>query len=157
MTAIAIALCGSAGAEPAAAPGGMVAAHPAGWRHLPEIARAVAAATAGKGVALDAADAWGEPAAGCHAVWLALHGGTASAPVLAEQVLGSVAALSPADLARPTAPEGVLAFSFARPPYRGRVRARLGAGRISAVACFGDGREPDACDAACRGVLEGAP
>jgi hypothetical protein len=51
----------------------------------------------------------------------------------------------------------VLAFRFARPPFRGRVRARLGHGRITAIACFFNQREPTACDAACIGVLDTVP
>jgi len=163
--AVAVAACSAAGAEPApaarpaaaaAAPAGP-AAHPAGWRQLPAIASAVAAAARADGVAVDATDAWGEPARGCYAVWLALRGGSAGAAALADQVLGSVAGLAPTEVVRPIGPDGTLAFGFARPPYRGRVRARVGAGRIAAVACFANQREPLTCDAACRGVLEAAP
>ncbi|HMG23886.1 MAG TPA: hypothetical protein VK607_21275 [Kofleriaceae bacterium] len=166
--AVAVAACSAAGAEPAPAAGppaaavapagpAATAAHPAGWRQLPAVASAVAAAARTDGVAVDATDAWGEPARGCYAVWLALRGGSAGAAALADQVLGSVAGLSPTEVVRPIGPDGTLAFGFARPPYRGRVRAKVGAGRISAVACFANQREPVACDAACRGVLEGAP
>jgi len=155
LTAIALGLaaCGAAGADPAPAAG----AHPDGWRPLPAIAAAITAAAAGDGVTVDAASAWGEPAVDCYAVWLALHGPTADAAALADQVLAGVATLSPADLVRPAGPDGTLAFSFARPPYRGRLRAQLGGGRIAAVACFGSQREPAACDAACARVLQGAP
>jgi hypothetical protein len=124
---------------------------------LPAIAAAVTAAAASDGVTVDAASAWGEPAGGCYAVWLALHGPAAGAPELADQVLAGMTELAPADIARPSGPDGALAFSFARPPYRGRVRAQLGGGRISAVACFGNQREPRACDAACTYVLQGVP
>jgi hypothetical protein len=155
LTVLAIVACSPAGAEPAAAPADR--AHPAGWRQLPAITGAVTAAARADGVTLDAVDAWGEPAVGCYAVWLDLHGRTTDAAALADQVLAGVAGLSPSEIARPTEPDGVLGFGFARPPYRGRVRARLGGGRVSAVACFGNQREPVACDAACTRVLQGAP
>jgi hypothetical protein len=159
LTMLALVACspagaGPAGIQPAAAPAGPV--HPAGWRRLPAIGASVTAAAKADGVTVDAVDAWGEPQLGCYAVWLDLHGGAADAAALADQVLGSAAALSPSDVATPSGPDGRLGFAFARPPYHGRVRAQLGAGRISAVACFGNQREPVTCDAACNHVL-GAP
>jgi hypothetical protein len=154
MTAALLVACSAAGAEPASRGAG---APPAGWTQLSPIAAAAAAAAKAEGVTVDAVDAWGEPALGCYAVWLALHGGTAGAAALADQVLGSLPGVSLDELAKPGAPDGVLAFAFARPPYRGRVRAQLGDGRIAVVACFGNHREPIACEAACTRVLEGGP
>jgi len=58
---------------------------------------------------------------------------------------------------KPTADQGVLALSFERAPYRGRLRVRLGLGRILALACFANDREPLACDAACTTFLGGLP
>ncbi|HEX4418499.1 MAG TPA: hypothetical protein VH165_11395, partial [Kofleriaceae bacterium] len=97
ITALAVALgaCGTAGADPAppapatspAAPAGVGLAMPAHWKPLPPIAAALAAAAKADGVAIDGADAWGDPAAGCYTVRLALHGGNASTTVLADQVL----------------------------------------------------------------------
>ena len=169
LAAMTAAACSSAGAAPAASGAAPAAsgaapapskpepaAHPARWRALPAIAAAVTTAAAGDGTVVDAASAWGDPAAGCYAVWLDAHGPAAPAPALADQVLAGAAALAPADVVKPAGPDGELAFAFARPPYRGRIRARLGSGRISAVACFGNQREPQACDAACAGVLQGA-
>jgi len=193
MMVVAAAACSAAGAEPAgpaepgppAAPGTMLGPRPAGWKQLPAIAAAVGAAATADGVTIDAVDAWGEPARGCYAVWLDLHGGAAAAPVLAGDALDSLRRAgapalgakpapragsaterpgSPAivpspgtleldEIAAPTGPTGVLAFRFARPPYRGRVRAQLGNGRIAAIACFGNQREPVACDAACATVV----
>lgn len=174
MTAIALVACSAAGADPAASEG----VHPAGWQRLPAIAAAVRAAATADGVVIDAVDAWGEPAIGCHAVWLALHGGTSDARVLADQILVGIAqvglgvavaprgaamprqaggAIAVSELAMPTGAEGVLAFAFARAPYRGRVRAKLGNGQIAAVACFANQREPGACDAPCASVLRGVP
>jgi hypothetical protein len=178
MTALALVACSTAAADPGpAATGGPAAAggpaatggaaatgHPAGWKPLPAIASAVRAAATADGVAVDATDAWGEPARGCYSVSIelhgALHGAPADAPALADQVLASLPApiTSPgggelSELVRPSGPDGILAFRFASPPYRGRLRARLGRGRIAAVACFFNQREPLACDAACTGVL----
>ena len=165
MTAAVLVACGTAGAEPGdpGTPASQGAgARPPGWKPLPSIATAAGDAARADGVAIDRVDAWGEPAVGCYAVWLTLHGGAAGAPALAEQVLGSFNAaggsgqgISLGELARPSGPEGVLAFAFTRPPYHGRVRAHLGNGRIAATACFGNQREPLACDRACARVLDG--
>lgn len=201
MTAVALVACSAADAEPAprrepvepatvrrdpAAPA--IArrdpvVHPAGWKQLPGIVTAVGAAARGEGgapgrgegVEIDEVDAWGEPAIGCYAVWLALHGREGDAAVLARQVLDGLARVGarPGDarargaraeppiaiteIAMPAGPQGVLAFAFARPPYRGRVRAQLGAGRIALTACFANQREPGACDAPCASVLQGVP
>jgi hypothetical protein len=163
MMVVASVACSAAGAEPAApsAPApALPANHPADWRPLPPIAAAVGAAAKADGVTIDAADAWGEPARGCYGVWLALHGGAAAAPALADQVLDSLrgdrtAEVTIDDLVAPTTPAGVLAFQFRRATYRGRVRAQLDAGRIAAIACFGNEREPARCDADCAAVLGG--
>jgi len=173
---VAVVACRPAGAEPARRD---AAERPAGWTQLAPIAAAAAAAAQAEGVTIDAVDAWGEPALGCYAVWLALHGGTTGAPALADQVLGSFrdaartrdgaertrvgaaaaagsqAAISLDEVVKPSEPEGMLAFSFARSPYRGRVRAQLGGGRVTAVACFGNQREPAVCEATCTRVLQG--
>jgi len=175
MIAVALVACNAAGAEPNPPSG----PRPVGWKPLPAISHAVRAAATADGVTVDAVDAWGEPARGCYSVSLDLHGGSADAPALADQILGSLPvgpapiAGSPApvpsgesrapepgalsELRRPSGPEGVLAFRFTRPPFRGRVRAWLGHGRITATACFFNQREPLACDAACTGVLDAAP
>jgi hypothetical protein len=248
-SAIALAACNAAGADPNAAASPR-AARPEGWKQLPAMASAVGAAAKADGVTIDSVDAWGEPANGCYAVWLALHGASGDAPTLADQVLAGISraggprggvpqarsketgsaapavqsketappapavqsketgpaapaarsreraptalaaqskdtgpaalaaqskdtgAAAPAarskesavsgelvisELVKPTGREGVLAFAFANAPFRGRVRARLGGGRIAAVACFGNERAPLVCDATCGRVLEGSP
>jgi len=155
--AVALIACSAAGAEPGAPVPRGSTLHPDGWKQLPAIATAVASAAAGDGIVIDAVDAWGEPGAGCYGVWLALHGGAADAATLADQVLGGATGLAPGDIVKPDGPDGVLAFAFARPPYRGRVRAQLGNGRIAATACFGNQREPTACHAACAQVLQEVP
>jgi hypothetical protein len=179
--AVALVACSAAGADPPAPPSRV--AHPEGWKQLPAVATAVGTAARAEGVTIDAVDAWGEPAHGCYAVWLALHGGTRDAPALADQVLAGVARAAASrdgaasargarsrdaaagwreeiairEVVKPTDPSGALAFAFTSPPYHGRVRARLGKGRISAVACFANEREPLACDATCAQLLEAAP
>jgi hypothetical protein len=67
------------------------------------------------------------------------------------------AAIAITEVVRPTTADGVLAFAFDRPPYHGRVRAHLAAGRVRAIACFENQREPTACEAACTRVLQGVP
>jgi len=200
-SAIALAACNAAGADPNAAASPR-AARPEGWKQLPAMASAVGAAAKADGVTIDSVDAWGEPANGCYAVWLALHGASGDAPTLADQVLAGISraggprggapqarskdtgSAAPAaqsketgpaalaarskesavsgelvisELVKPAGREGVLAFAFANAPFRGRVRARLGGGRIAAVACFGNERAPLACDATCGRVLEESP
>ncbi|HEU4729292.1 MAG TPA: hypothetical protein VFT22_15430 [Kofleriaceae bacterium] len=163
MSIAALVACSSAGAEPG--PAGGSGPMPPGWKPLPAIAAAVQAAVGPGGAAIDVVDAWGAPAIGCYAVRVALHGGTQDARALADQVLGGFAAtaatgpraISVSAIAKPTTPDGVLAFTFDRPPYRGRVRAHLGAGRVRVLACFDNQREPAICEAACARVLQGEP
>jgi len=164
MTAVALVACSAAGAEPGAPPAPPPGPLPAGWTQLPSIATAVAGAVNTEGVVVDSAAAFGEPARGCYAVRLALHGAAAAAPALADQVLAGFAAASNpraaftiTDVVKPSEADGVLAFAFDRPPYHGRVRAQLGHGRIAAVACFANQREPLACDAACTMLLQDKP
>jgi hypothetical protein len=168
--AAALVACNAAGADPNAA-SSRSAARPEGWKQLPAMATAVGAAARADGVTIDSVDAWGEPANGCYAVWLALHGASGDAPALADQVLAGLSRaggprskesavsgeLVISELVKPVGREGVLAFAFANAPFRGRVRARLGGGRIAAVACFGNERAPRGCDATCGRVLEGSP
>jgi len=158
--AVALVACSAASAEPGAPPGPASSTHPAGWQALPAIASAVATAAAGDGAVIDAVDAWGEPAMGCYAVWLELHGGTADAPALADQVmrgLPATPAFAASEVVMPASLTGVLAFAFSAPPFHGHVRAQLGAGRIAARTCFATAREPIACNAACARVLQGVP
>jgi hypothetical protein len=159
----ALAGCGSAGAAPDQVSG---LTPPAGWQALPAIATAARAAI-GPGVEVSGAEAWGEPAMGCYAVWLAIRtdGG---ATAVAEQVVagfaaaatagsGSGAPLTIKDVTSPSGDEGVLALAFERGDHRGRLRARLGGGKIAALACFANPREPAACEAACSAFLGALP
>ncbi|HET9621747.1 MAG TPA: hypothetical protein VFP84_10290 [Kofleriaceae bacterium] len=157
--ALALVACNAAGADPA--PPGALPGSPASWKALPAIASAVSQAAAADGVTVDATDAWGDPALGCFAVRLALHGGAASNDALVDQVLAGLASkpggLTFSELVKPTPTGDVLAFSFARAPYRGRVRAKLAAGKITALACFGNQRAPAGCETTCGHMLQGAP
>lgn len=147
----ALAACHAADAQPPAASG---ITAPAGWQALAALAGAARTGAAARGVTVDGAEAWGEPAMGCYAVWVALHGTGGDAPALAEQVRAGLAAAK-IDVKDATAPsaDGVMVLAFAKPPYAGRMRARVGGGKIVALACFGNGREPKACERACDGVL----
>jgi hypothetical protein len=142
--------CGQAGA----APGSGITA-PAGWQVMPDLAVAAKDAL-GKSVVVDGAEAWGEPAMGCYGVWLAVQA-AGEAGAIAEQVVVGFAAselrIAVRDVVVPSGPEGVLALTFERAPYRGRLRARLGGERIVALACFANQREPIACEAACTSLL----
>ncbi len=163
--------CGRAGAAPDQASG---LTPPAGWQALPPIAAAARAAL-GRGAAVDGAEAWGEPAMGCYAVWLAIRA-TGGAEALGQQVVaGFTAAAEPRaqpagsaapepaekmivqDIAAPTGEAGVLTLAFERGDHRGRLHARLGGGRITALACFANQREPLACEAACTAFLGALP
>ena len=158
---VTLAACGQAGAQPSATSGLKA---PVGWIAIPEIATAVAAAAKTEGTTVDGAEAWGDPARGCYGVWLAIHGDGASA----EQVLAGLASqpITTTNIVKPESTDGVVALSFettAAPgtsvggTYRGRLRARLAAGQITALACFANEREPIACETACTSLLGGIP
>jgi hypothetical protein len=158
---VTLAACGQAGAQPSAT-SGLTA--PAGWIAIPEIATAVATATKADGTTVDGAEAWGDPARGCYAFWLVLHGEAASA----EQVLAGLAnqPITTTNVVKPENGDGIVALSFETPaapgsavrgPYRGRLRARIAAGTITALACFANEREPVACESACTALLGALP
>jgi hypothetical protein len=164
--------CGKAGAAPEQVSG---IAAPAGWEALPQLAAAAKGAL-GARATVDGAEAWGEPAMGCYAVWLALRA-DGSAEAVGEQVVAGFTALAAGsggggsggaggsggggageqlvvrDVAAPEGDEGVLALAFERGEHRGRLRARLGGGTIAALACFANQREPAACEPACNALL----
>jgi hypothetical protein len=135
-------------------PAAAAPAIPDGWRALPAIAEAVGAA-AGEH---EAAAAWGEPAMGCYAASIALHGGGGALDAMTKQVLDGLAAehVVTSDVSAPPsdADRGALALAFARGDYHGRARVELARdGRVAALACFWNDREPVACAAACDKVL----
>lgn len=158
---LSLAACGQAGAQPSATSG---LTPPAGWVAIPEVATAAVTAAKGGGVTVDGAEAWGDPARGCYGVWLALRGEGASA----EQVLAGLGTqpMTIRDVVKPETGDGIVSLGFetAKSPdpkvrgmYRGRLRARIAAGTITALACFANEREPSACDGACTALLGGLP
>ncbi|MBS1123096.1 MAG: hypothetical protein H6Q90_5324 [Deltaproteobacteria bacterium] len=163
--------CGQADAQSAAPPSHGDAVHsapastttsgmtpPKGWKPLPAIAAAIQLVVPAPGVTIEGIESWGEPAMGCYGVWIALHGTGGSPEALAEQVLESLAAekIEVRDVVKP-AEDGVLSLGLERAPYRGRLRARLEDGRLTALACVNNQREPAACEASCTGLLGGLP
>ncbi|HEY1546769.1 MAG TPA: hypothetical protein VGG28_03080 [Kofleriaceae bacterium] len=129
---------------------------PAGWRSAPELAKAASDAA---GSAATATEGWAEPARGCYAVWLALHGAAASIDAAADQLLAGVQKLgvTASEIVKPQPAEhGELAFAFSNQRYRGRMRALLAkTGDVSALACMWNEREPKACEAQCVQMLGG--
>jgi hypothetical protein len=189
--ASALVACGHAGAEPPVeqpVASGLKA--PAGWESLPEIAKAVAAAAKGPGIAVDGAEAWGDRARGCYGMWLAMHGEGASATAILDGIAAE--GVTTRDVVTPqNSTEGLvtLAFSSCRRPsaaesatrprpaapggtgdpfgecpegfdkgvYKGALRARIASGKVTALACFANDREPKACEVPCTALLGGLP
>jgi hypothetical protein len=151
-----LALC-AACARGEAAPGSASGiAPPAGWRAAPELAKAASDAA---GSATTASEAWAEPARGCYAVWLALHGAPAAIDAASDQLVASVqriGAQPSAVVKPPPGDRGELSLAFVRAPYRGKLRALLAkTGDVSALACLWNEREPKACETACSSLLGG--
>ena len=148
--------CGSADAQstPSGQVSGMTA--PAGWQDLPSVAAAARMAAGAGGVTIDGVEAWGEPAMGCYAIGIALHGSGGRVDDLTAQVLDGIAAekIDVSEVVKPASADGVLALTLERKPYHGRLRARLGDGRITAFACVANQREPLACETACTPLIE---
>ncbi len=149
---LALAACGQAGAQPSVASG---LEPPHGWQVLPDLATSVGEATKTDGVMVDGVEAWGETARGCYAVWFAIHGSGASA----DTVLDGLATekLTITNVVKPESGDGVIAVTFAKPPYSGRLRARTADGNITALACFASEREPLTCEAPCTALLGAIP
>lgn len=151
---VALGACGRANAA-----AGDEIAVPAGWQALPAVALS-ARMVLGTDVAIDHADAWGDPARGCYAVRLAVRSDGTAKELAADIVGGFMIAGAVGeppwmlrDVTAPSGEEGVLALQFERGDYRGRVRARIAGGQIAAIACFANARERLACETACTGVL----
>jgi hypothetical protein len=131
---------------------------PQGWRALPTLAQAARDAAKRATLAVDGAEAWGEPSRGCYAAWIALRGTGAVPEAMAQQLVTGLSAdpsligIVIRDVEKPAAgaQSGVLALKFQRALYSGRLRASLGSnGAIAALACFWNQREPVACEQAC--------
>ncbi len=160
LIAILLVACADAGAQPPVASN---LKPPAGWTAQPAI---VTAAKAALGKAqVDGIEAFGEPAMGCYSVWMAVRG-SGRATDLAEQLVRGLTEpdnkapkrkIDIKDVVKPIAEAGVFALTFESAPYKGRLRARLGKGRIIALACWSLQREPAACEQACTGILGALP
>ena len=144
--------CSAADAQPVASSG---LTPPAGWQALPAAATAARMAAGAAGVTVDGAEAWGEPAMGCYALWIALHGSGANADQLTREILDGLAAEKITATLEPG--EGALAIAIEKAPYKGTVRAQLGSGTITALACVASDREPAACEATCKTMLGAMP
>ncbi|MCX5745253.1 MAG: hypothetical protein NT062_22480 [Proteobacteria bacterium] len=155
LAALALAGCASAASQPAPPTRTSGLGVPAGWQALPELATAVGTAARADGVVVEGSEAWGEPARGCYAAWIALRGSDAALGIVDDVLAGITREqITVSEVVRPTG-DGLLALAFARAPYRGTLRARLEHGRIVALACFANDREPASCAAACSTLLGG--
>ncbi|MBA3541019.1 MAG: hypothetical protein H0T79_15520 [Deltaproteobacteria bacterium] len=157
LTLLATACAPAAAGQPSAPPttaSGLTA--PVGWQVLPELAKAVAGAAKADGIVVEGSEAWGEPARGCYAAWIALRGSDANVLIVEDALAGLAAEkFAMTNVIKPTS-DGVLAFGFERAPYRGRVRARLDGGHLAALACFANEREPASCELPCTALLGSA-
>jgi hypothetical protein len=144
---IALAGCSPAGAQPSAASG---ITPPAGWQALPQLAKQVADATKATG-----SEAWGEPARGCYAVWFTVTGSGANA----DAILAGLAAekIATSNVVTPESGDGMVAVSFTKASYAGRLRARIAGETVTALACFANQREPESCEAPCTTLLGALP
>ena len=118
---------------------------PAGWVALPSLAAQTRVPNA---------EAWGDTTRGCYAVWFHLQGSGATA----DAVLAGLAAeqIATSDLVKPEG-DGIVAATFTKGVYKGRLRAQIADGAITALACFANQREPKSCDQPCTAVLGALP
>jgi hypothetical protein len=131
---------------------------PKGWAADPALAKAAAAAAGDPKAAIvvTASQAWSDPARGCYALALDLHGAAGPIDAAAEQLLAAlateVAGTKLHDVVKPVVGErGTLALGFdAQHGYHGKLRAELAkTGDVHALACVWNSREPKVCEAAC--------
>lgn len=160
MFALGLAACTSAEAQSNETPARSGIPTPPGWHDLPAVASAARHAL-GEGLEIEGTQAWGEPARGCYAVWIAIRGGGTAQTIATDVVNGLTAAgggtVLVTDVVRPSTDEGVLTFGFTRPPFRGKLAAKLGGGRVAALACFANAREPAWCATGCTSLLGAIP
>jgi len=151
---IALALCAACGTSEAAPPPSSGLTAPAGWQVAPQIAKAASEAA---GSSATSSEAWAEPARGCYAVWIGLHGAAGAIDAAADRLVASVQKLgvTTSEVAKPAAGEhGELQLAFAKQPYRGKLRAQLAkTGDVIALACMWNEREPKACETSCATLL----
>lgn len=137
---------------------------PAGWHAMPEMARAASEVARGAKLRVEGAEAWGEPARGCYAAWIATGGAAGAPDVLADKMVASLSSakglpgISVTEVVTPAknVGAGMLSLAFEAAGHHGRVEARIAkTGAIAVLACFWNPREPAACEAACKPLLEG--
>jgi len=135
---------------------------PEGWAALPALATAASDAAKAGHLQVDGVEAWGEPARGCYAAWIALRGAGGAPDVMADQLVRGLSAepalagivVRDVEKPAPASASGVLSLAFERAQYRGKLRATLAKdGKLAALACFWNSREPVACEQACNGLL----
>ncbi|MBA2544087.1 MAG: hypothetical protein H0V17_30870 [Deltaproteobacteria bacterium] len=149
-----IAACGSAGAQPEQAQpeqaSGLTA--PAGWQRLEPAETAAKLAAAAPNVTVAGVQAWGEPALGCYALWLSLRGSGGDADSIARDVIEGLRSAKFTVTDQPVA-DGVLELGLDRAPYKGRLRARVGDGQVTGLACVANQRDPVSCETGCKSLL----
>ncbi len=138
---------------------------PSGWVPQPALVEVVNGVVLPVGSTYVAVDAWGDPGAGCFALW-----------TTTQRTRPSTLAAEHADLARALAPLGVAALpplpagattwtatvdaAVVEGGLRGKLRVSLGgapaAVTLAQVACMHNAREPIYCEAACTSLLDAA-
>jgi hypothetical protein len=159
-----LAACGQAGADSAAA-----VKLPEGWTALADMA-----ALAKQALADDQAtvEAWGDQANGCYAVRID-NAGEGMAHAIAERIVEGLGGVVLKDVRIPDEGSGsaaklpgLLTVSFERAAgaagsgvhgpasaYRGKLKAKVGGGRVVVLACFANERDPATCETACTTML----
>lgn len=145
----ALVACGSAKAQPDPA---VPVVPPAGWQRLPAAATAAKTAAAAPGITVDQLDAWGEPTTGCYALWFALRGGGGGPDALAKEIVDGLAA-EKFTVSDSAVTDGVFELAIERTPYKGRLRAQVGDGKVAGLACVANQRDPASCEAPCKTML----
>ena len=135
---------------------------PEGWATLPTLATAASDAAKAGHLQVDGVEAWGEPARGCYAAWIAVRGTGGAPDVMADQLVRGLSAepalagivVRDVEKPAPASASGVLSLAFERAQYHGKLRAILAKdGKLAALACFWNLREPVACEQACNGLI----
>jgi len=49
--------------------------------------------------------------------------------------------------------DGVFELAIERTPYKGRLRAQVGDGKVAGLACVANQRDPASCEAPCKTML----
>ncbi len=153
--------CRGAEAQPALGAPTYVAI-PDGWRSLPEVAAAGAAAAGviAGGRAITHLETWGDPGLGCF-VTIVEVASTRAVEVaeIADQLRAALTTtLAIDDWAATAGPNVEVSGTVARGRMRGRVRGRLiaaasGTVHATVAACFYNDREPARCQDACGRLL----